>query len=265
MAIARNVRWENGGEPSERILPGGLRPREPIEPPVVELPPILPPPPPPMPPSPPPGVPAGTPLPLPLPQPLPFPFPFPLPTPLPPVPKTATQLAQGAAAQLRAADRAVLDEAVTTVRNSRVSPDGLMYHLERKVLVGEVLNRLAGAWAPETRQDFAAAFSMSTDRTAVMDAIVSLAILNDPDLERELRAENLPPPTQDDLIENRRVAAQYPPAGTVVQQPYLILVAVEHQDTAQAEQVVRSIVGDLAEVQGFKLPSAAADKLRAPA
>jgi hypothetical protein len=261
MAIARNVRWENGGEPSERIRPGPFRPREPIEPPVVELPPTLPPAPPP---PPPPGLPTGIPLPLPLPFPPPLPLPEPVP-PLPAVPKTATQLAQGAAAHLRDADRAVLDEAVTTVRNSRVSPDGLMYHLERKVLVGEVLNRLAQAWTQETRQDFAAAFSMGADRTAVMDAIVSLAILNDPDLERELRAENLPPPTQTALIENRRIAAQYPPAGTVVQQPYLILVAVEHQDTAQAEQVVQSIVGDLADVQGFKLPSAAADKLRAPA
>jgi hypothetical protein len=264
MAIARNVRWENGGVRSENVRPGALRPREPIEPPVVERPPSLPPAPLP---TPPPGLPTPSlPLPLPMPLPLPLPFPFPEPAPpLPVVPQTATQLAQGAANQLRGADRAVLDEAVTTVRNSRVGPDGLMYHLERKVLVGEVLNRLAQAWTQETRQDFAAAFSMAADRTTVMDAIVSLAILNDPDLERELRAENLPPPTQADLIENRRIAAQHPPAGTVVEQPYLILVAVEHQDTAQAEQVVQSIVGDLADFQGFKLPSAAADKLRAPA
>jgi len=263
MAIARNVRWENGG-PSGDVRPDVFRPGVPIRPPVVE-------PPPPLAPSPPPGQPAVLfPFPDVVPT-FPFPGPFqppPLPDvvlPLPAVSKTATQLAQGAAEQLRGAARPVLDEAVTTIRNSRVNPDGLMYHLERKVLIGEVLNRLAQGWTAETRQDFAAAFSMAADRTGVMDAIVSLAILNDPDLERELRAENMPPATQADLIESRRVRAQYPPPGTMMEHPHLILVAVEHQDTAQAEETVRAIVGDLTDYQGFKLPSGAAEKLRAPA
>jgi hypothetical protein len=262
MAIARNARWANGG-PAGDIGPGVRRPGAPARPPVEVEPPALPVEP--SAPSPPPGQPAVV-----LPPTFPFPGPIlprPLPEvvlPLPAVPKTTTQLAQGAADQLRRADRPVLDEAVTTVRNSRVDPAGLMYHLERKVLVGEVLNRLAQGWSAETRQDFAGAFSMAADRTGVMDAIVSLAVLNDPDLERELRAENLPPPTQADLIGSRRVVAQYPPPGTMVEHPHLILVAVEHHDTARADEVIRAIVGDLTDYQGFKLPRAAVEKLRAP-
>jgi hypothetical protein len=263
MAIARNVRWENGG-PADDVP---RRPGVPFRPPPQEQPP---------PPPPPVATPPPAPPPVVLPAPT-FPFPFPevvLPRPLPVpevvvpqpvVPRTATQLARGAADQLRGAPRAVLEEAVTTIRNSRVNPDGLMHHLERKVLVGEVLNRLAEGWAQETRQDFAEAFSMAADRTGVMDLIVALAILNDGDLERELRAENLPPTTQADLLESRRVVAQYPPPGTVVDHPQLILIAVEHQDTARAEEAVRTILGDLTDYQGFKLPTAAADKLRAPA
>jgi hypothetical protein len=183
--------------------------------------------------------------------------------PLPPLPpRTVSQLAQGAANQLRATDPAVLEEALTTIRNSRVTADGLMHYLERKVLIGEVLNRLAENWTAEVRQDFAAAFSTAADRTAVMDTIVSIAILNDPDLVRELRAENMPPPTQDDLLERRRVVAQYPPPGTPVSPGQVVLVAVEFQETAQAEEVVQSIVGDLMDHQGFKLPTAASQKLR---
>jgi hypothetical protein len=196
------------------------------------------------------------------PRPFPFPFPLPLPLPLPPVvPKSVTQLAQGAANQLRATEPPILQEAITTIINTSVIANGLMHYLERKVLIGEVLNRLAANWPGEVRQDFAGAFSMGLDRLAVMDTIVSIAVLNDPDLPRELRAENTPAPTQDDLIERRRVVAQYPPAGTPVQPGQLVLVAVEFEETALAEQVVQSIIGDLVDHQGFKLPSVAAQKL----
>ena len=279
--IRENLRWDDGNERAasdgadfrERLgLPIVARPTEPSVPTPTVLPPppplgvALPPPPPPgvaLPPAPPPGVALPPPL---IPPSFPFrgPFRWPLPFPepwLPPVPKTVTQLAQGAANQLRAAEPPILQEAITTIINTSVIADGLMRYLERKVLIGEVLNRLAANWPAEVRQDFAGAFSMGLDRLAVMDTIVSIAVLNDPDLPRELRAENTPTPTQDDLIERRRVVAQYPPAGTSVQPGQLVLVAVEFEETALAEQVVQSIIGDLVDHQGFKLPSVAAQKL----
>jgi hypothetical protein len=86
--------------------------------------------------------------------------------------------------------------------------------------------------------------------------------LNDPDLKGELQAENTAEATEGDLLGNRRIVWQYPPPGTVLQPPYLILVAVERTDTRRAEDVIQSILGDLVDHQGYKIPKAAAQKLR---
>jgi hypothetical protein len=102
---------------------------------------------------------------------------------------------------------------------------------------------------------------MTADKLEVMDSIVSLAILNDPDLEGELQAENTPETTEGDLLENRRIVWQYPPPGTPLEPPYLVLVAVEHRDVAQAEEVVQTILGQLVDYQGYKIPKTAAQKL----
>jgi hypothetical protein len=172
--------------------------------------------------------------------------------------RTTTQVAQEALERLRKASPAVVDEAVTTVNNKRVAAKDMMRYLERKVIVGEVLNVAAAKWAADTREDFAEAFQMANTKTDVMDAIVAIAILNDPDLLDELRDENVSDATDDDLLENRRVVAQYPPPGTPLEAPYLVLVAVEYRDTRQADEIIESITGDLVEHQGFKLPRRAA-------
>jgi hypothetical protein len=175
--------------------------------------------------------------------------------------KTTTDLARSAIDQLQAVNPAMLREGMNTAKNRNISANGLMNYLERKVKVGEVLNELAKDWSNETKEDFAGAFNMTADKLEVMDSIVSLAILNDPDLEGELQAENTPETTEGDLLENRRIVWQYPPPGTPLEPPYLVLVAVEHRDVAQAEEVVQTILGQLVDYQGYKIPKTAAQKL----
>lgn len=179
-----------------------------------------------------------------------------------PVSKTTTQLAQGAIKQLKEVEPTALREALNAIQSKNIVAAGLMNYLERKVKIGEVLNKFAKDWADDTKQDFTEAFPMEAGKFAVMDSIVSIAILNDPDLEEELRIENTPETTEADLLENRRIVWQYPPPGTILEPPYLVLVAVEHQDIARAEEVIQSILGELIVHQGYKIPKSAAQKLR---
>ena len=171
--------------------------------------------------------------------------------------KTTTQLARGAMQQLNSVGTAVRDEAINTIKNRHLNPNGLMNYLERRVKVGEVLNELSKDWEAQTQQDFAEAFGMDTSKLSVMDAIVSLAILNDPELEDELRLENLGDTSETSLLENRRIVWQYPPPGTPLDPPYVVLVAVEHQDLAKAQQVIDEIIGQLTVQEGFKVPKPA--------
>jgi hypothetical protein len=182
----------------------------------------------------------------------------------PPVEKTTTQIAQGAMNQLRNATPAVVREAVSTIKNKNVAAGELLNFLERRTRVGEVLNELAGDWSDQTKQDFAEAFQMTNnaDKLPVMDAMVSISILNDPDLRNELLAENTSDASQGDMLENRRIVWQWPEPGTAFTPPFLIMVAVERQDTTQAQNIIQSITGDLVDFQGFKIPTAAANKLR---
>ena len=176
-----------------------------------------------------------------------------------PLDKTTTQIAQGAVKQLRGAGAAVIREAVSTIKNKNITAAGLLNFLERRTRVGEVLNELANDWSAPTKQDFAEAFQMpnTADKLPVMDAMVSISILNDPDLKNELQAENTTSASQADLLENRRIVWQWPQPGTPFTPPYLIMVAVERQDTTQAQNIIQSIMGDLVDFQGFKIPSAA--------
>jgi hypothetical protein len=102
---------------------------------------------------------------------------------------------------------------------------------------------------------------MDPARRPVMDIIVAIATLNERELEAELRSENLPDVTAADLLQNRRVVFQYPPPGTELQPPYVILVAVENQDLQRAADVVASIMGQLVDVQGFRIPRDAAARI----
>jgi hypothetical protein len=218
-------------------------------------------------PSPPPGVPVGTFEPIrirpdvirpdligPL-----FPFP-PLPVFTPP-PKTASQLARSAIVNLSDAPREIVEEAINafTIRDLRA--EGLLDYLERRVRIGEVLNQLARTWSEATVNDFAEAFRIDRSRTDAMDAIVSIAILNNPQLDEEVLAENLPEAATQEMVDNRVIVDQWPKEGTPLSPPYVVLVAVEYRDIATAEEVVRSILGDLVDHQGVKLPRAAAQKL----
>ena len=60
-----------------------------------------------------------------------------------------------------------------------------------------------------------------------LGVIVAIAILNEPDLEAELRGENTTVAGPGDLLENRRITWQYPPPGTPLSPPYVVLVAGE--------------------------------------
>ncbi|HLA10977.1 MAG TPA: hypothetical protein VJ023_10325 [Pyrinomonadaceae bacterium] len=177
--------------------------------------------------------------------------------------KTTTQIAQAALNQLREATPAAVREAVSTIKNKNVSAGQLLNYLERKTRVGEVLNKLAKDWAEPTPQDFAEAFQMqaTAEKFPVMDSIVSIAILNDPDLRGELEDENTTEPSGADLMENRRIVWQWPQPGTPFTPPYLLMVAVEREDTTQAQNIIQSILGDLVDFEGYKIPRVAAQKL----
>ncbi|MGQ0641887.1 MAG: hypothetical protein ACT4P6_14145 [Gemmatimonadaceae bacterium] len=189
--------------------------------------------------------------------------------PLPPAPpeqpaadKTFTQLVNDAIGQLRAAPRETLGEAVRTLQAKNIrSGEEIMSLIERRTRVGEVLGGSAARWSAETVADFAALFQMEATKLAVMDAIVAIGVLNDAEFEAELRMENLPPTTPQDLLQNRKIVFQYPPPGTELTPPYVILVAVEHQDFAQAEQIIASLLGQLVPAQGFRMPRDAAARL----
>lgn len=178
--------------------------------------------------------------------------------------KTTTQLARGAVKQLEGVSMGVRDEAINTIKNRNISPNRIMSHLERRVKVGEVLNEMAKTWEDETRQDFAEALNMDRNKLDVMDTIVSLAILNDPDLEDELRIEHMSDTSEASLIENRRIIWQHPPPGTPLDPPYLVYVAVEYQDMMEAQEVIESILGQLVTHEGFKVPRTTVSKTRLP-
>ena len=177
--------------------------------------------------------------------------------------KTTTQIAQAAVTQLTGATAAVLREAVSTIKAKNVAADDLLNYLERKTRVGEVLNELATDWSAQTKQDFAEAFQMgaTAEKLPVMDSIVSISILNDPELRGELQVENTTEASSADLMENRRIVWQWPEPGTPFTPPYLLMVAVERQDTTQAQNVIQTILGNLVEFEGYKLPRAASQKL----
>ena len=65
-----------------------------------------------------------------------------------------------------------------------------------------------------TVADFADAFQMDRTKTDVMDALVSIAILNNQHLDEEILAENLPQAAQQDLVDNRVIVDQWPKGGT---------------------------------------------------
>jgi hypothetical protein len=183
--------------------------------------------------------------------------------PLIPVPtsRSATQLVRGAIDQLNSANAGIVNEAINAIKSRNLTGEGVMDYLERKVRVGEVLNQLARDWSATTRADFAEAFQMAPDRLEVMDALTSIAILNDRDLEHEIRGENLPQVAANDLRDNRRVVWQYPREGTPLRPPYVIIIAVEYQDVAQADDIVRSFTDQLGIYQGLKVPKSVIQKL----
>jgi len=170
------------------------------------------------------------------------------------LPNTTTLLARSAINLLKSVNEAVLNEAITTIQNRSLAPPAVMPHLEQNVHVAEVLEQLAKEWAPETLKAFSAAFNMDATKTDVMDAIVAIAILNEADLEAELRGENTEEATSSDLLENRCITWQYPPPGTRLNPPYLVLVAVEQVDTSKADSEVQAILGELVDHKGFKIP-----------
>lgn len=175
--------------------------------------------------------------------------------------RTFTDLAQEAISRLRAASRDQLLEAVRTMQAKAIAPPNLLNWIERKTRIGEVLSAPSSQWSSDTVADFAAAFQMDASRRPIMDLIVAVAILNERELEQELRSENMPSVTVDDLLQNRSIKFQHPPAGTELQPPYIILVAVEYQDLQRAADAVNAILGQLVEAQGFRMPRDAAARI----
>ncbi len=170
------------------------------------------------------------------------------------LPNTTTLLARTAINLLRTANQDLVDEAIQTLANRRLTADAVMPYLEQNVHVAEVLEKLAKDWAPETVRVFANALQMDPAKTDIMDLIVAIAILNEPDLETELRGENVSDATASDLLQNRRITWQHPPPGTPLTPPYVVLVAVEQVDTSAADSEVQAILGELVDYKGFKIP-----------
>ena len=217
------------------------------------------------PPEPPPTPPPTTPPPAAAPpmvlEALPFPFFIP-PLQLLPQVKTATQLARSAISTLDAASGDLLNDAINTLKGRGIPGPELLDFLERRVRIGEVLNQMSSTWGQTTGNDFAEAFQMDAGRRDVMDAIVAIAILSGPDIDEEILVENTPRTQEQDLLDNRVIVDQWPKGGTAMQPPYMILVAVEYRDVAQAQDIVRSITDQLAEHEGYKLTRNAIGRLR---
>jgi hypothetical protein len=180
--------------------------------------------------------------------------------------QTCTKLALGAIDQLEKANITTVKEAITTITNKGKSGADVMEYMDdnlsRKAF-DEILLELAEGWSKKTIETFisSSVFQMKPDKPEVMDSIVSIAILNDPDLERELRTENMPETTEKDLLEARKIVWQYPTAGTPLEPPYIILVAVKDQDSDAADDVVKSILEQLDIYKDFKLPKTTIAKL----
>jgi len=173
-------------------------------------------------------------------------FPLPPAPAQPPPPRTATQLARGALAQLNGVGADPVGRAINAISSAGIADgSGIMTLLERKTRIRAILDAFAASWDQTTKTDFSDAFPVPADQTDVMDAIVSLAILNDRDLEAEIIAENSSQTSTGDLTDNRQIVWQYPPAGTVLQPPYVILVAVEYRDIASAEDIFHSVADQL--------------------
>jgi hypothetical protein len=169
------------------------------------------------------------------------------------LPNTTTLLARTAINLLKNASQDQLDEAIRTVVNRRLPANEVMAYLERNVHISEVLQKLAKDWTPETISGFASALQMEPSKTNIMDLIVAIAILNEPDLEAELHGENITEPTTSDLLENRRITWQHPMPGTPLSPPYVLLVAVEQVDTSKADSEVQAILGELIDYKGYKI------------
>src|SRR5262245_50935606 len=105
------------------------------------------------------------------------------------LPNTTTLLARTAINLLRSANQHLVEEAVQTLVNRSLPANEVMPHLEQNVHLAEVLEKLAKDWVPETIRAFATALQMEQSKTDVMDLIVAIAILNERDLETELRSE----------------------------------------------------------------------------
>src|SRR5688500_9548977 len=108
--------------------------------------------------------------------------------------QATTVLARSALALLGQASPENIELALNTLHNNRIPAEKLLYELDhRRFSFQRVVGEPARRWPPEEVAGFADEFGMSRDQFDVMDAIVSLAILNDPALESRLRAENQVP------------------------------------------------------------------------
>ncbi|BBH71859.1 hypothetical protein ACTI_85440 [Actinoplanes sp. OR16] len=178
-------------------------------------------------------------------------------------PHTTTLLVEHAIASLDGLPADTIRAALSFVqaKPQKVAPGELFEDLRQRTSFDEVLRERAEGWRPVTRRVFADVFAMPGENLAAMDAIVCIALLNRPDLEQALRAENAVAPTVEQLLENRRILWQYPPSGTPLTPPYVIVVAVESTDTGPAEDVVVRIMSSLVTAaSGYRLPRLAAQK-----
>jgi hypothetical protein len=179
-------------------------------------------------------------------------------------PQTTTRLVTYAIEHLENVPPGPLRSAINFIqaKPQKVQPGELLEDLRQRTSFEEVLRERAEGWRPLTRRVFAEVFAMPVDDLAAMDAIVCVALLNRPDLEQVLRRENAVPPSLQELLENRKIVWQYPPPGTPLTPPYVIVVAVESVDTDAVEDVVQRILSSLVDTpSGFRLPRGAAQKL----
>lgn len=177
-------------------------------------------------------------------------------------PQTSTILARSAFALLEHASKENLELALNTLANRNIPADRLIGELERsRFSFQQILSELARGWRPEDVNGFAEKFGMPREQLEVMDVIVSLAILNDPTLESRLRAENQAPASPTDFLSSRQVIWQSVEPGSVLNPPYVILLAVEAVDTGVPDDVVQAILGQLDMFRNYKLPKAAVARL----
>lgn len=154
-----------------------------------------------------------------------------------------------------------LTEAMNAIKNKNIAPGNVFAHLDKNTDVGFELDKEAEDMSDETVNNIATMFGTDPKKKGVINNIISLGLLNAEGVEEAIEEEQLDEPSNEDVLRNRRIIWQHPEPGTVMEPPYLIVVAVEHRDVQKAKDARKDFAGLLIKHRNFKVPTNIATRL----